>query len=232
MTHNRMLFIVAAVAALIVTPSLALAQDAISHPASTGIGSPKSNMIASLAVLNAKGASLDGNTLTLTDVSPNSIVFADRPIHAAGHVLTAHFIREWDEGADSFAKDPPNATISVFAKEGDTVKDAVVVLKSPKLQGDDLTFEVDVLEGDLGNADGAAALFIDHWSAHGRGPRGGHFSAYGTGHPWHGAWYGRRGVGWGAAGLGVGLAAGAALSRPYGYGYPPPCGYYPYPPCY
>ena len=88
-------------------------------------------MVASLAVLNADGATLNGNTLTLTGVSPNTIVFADRPVHAAGHVLTAHFLREWDEGADSFAKNPPNATISVLSKEGDKVEDAVVDSNRP-----------------------------------------------------------------------------------------------------
>ena len=35
------------------------------------------------------------------------------------------------------------------------------MLKSPKLEGDKLTFDVDVLEGDLTGADGAAAVFID-----------------------------------------------------------------------
>ena len=40
-------------------------------------------------------------------VSPNSIVFANRPVRAAGHVLTSHFIREWDVGNDSFAKVRP-----------------------------------------------------------------------------------------------------------------------------
>ena len=73
-------------------------------------------MIPSLAVLNSKGATLQGNKLTLTGVSSNSIVFADRPVRAAGHVLTSHFIKEWDVGNDSFAKDPPNATISVLSR--------------------------------------------------------------------------------------------------------------------
>ena len=36
-----------------------------------------------------------------------------------------------------------------------------MVLKSPKLDGDKLTFDVDVLEGDLNGADGSAAVFID-----------------------------------------------------------------------
>ena len=108
----------------------------------------------------------------MTGVGSNSIVFADRPFRAAGHVLTKHFLKEWDEGSDSFAKDPPNATISVLSAEGDTVEDAVVVLKSPKLEGDNLTFEVTVLEGGLSKATGPASLFIDWFAARGYGGRG------------------------------------------------------------
>lgn len=93
-------------AALLAAPSMALAQDAISAPAQKKIGSPKSEMVPSLAVLNSRGASLQGDTLTLAGVAPNSIIFADRPVRAAGHVLTKDFLKEWDEGADSFAKDP------------------------------------------------------------------------------------------------------------------------------
>lgn len=232
MTLNRRLCMLAAAAALLVAPGLVQAQNAISHPAQKSIGpsGPTQNdMVASLAVVNAEGASLDGNTLTLTGVSPNTIVFADRPIRAAGHVLTAHFLREWDEGNDSFAVNPPNATISVLSKEGDAVEDAVVELKSPKLDGDKLTFEVAVLEGGLKDADGAAALFIDHFSAHISGPHGGHVNVHG-GHAWSGAWYAHPGVAFGA-GVAAG-AVGAAVARPYPYYYgAPPCGYYPYPPC-
>ena len=104
-------------------------------------------MIPSLAVINSRGATLQGNILTMTDVGSNSIVFADRPFRAAGHVLTKHFLKEWDEGSDSFAKDPPNATISVLSGEGDAVEDAVVVLKSPKLDGDKLDLRGDRARG-------------------------------------------------------------------------------------
>ena len=36
-----------------------------------------------------------------------------------------------------------------------------MVLKSPNLEGERLTFDVEVLEGDLNGADGSAAVFID-----------------------------------------------------------------------
>lgn len=65
----------------------------------------------------------------------------------------------WRTG--SFAKNPPNATVSVFSKDGSTVSDLVVTLNTAKLDGDKLTFDVQVLEGSLGNADGPASVFID-----------------------------------------------------------------------
>jgi hypothetical protein len=225
MKLHRIAGMAVALAVLTMAPPPASAEDAISHPAKKSIGSSKNDMVASLAVLNAKGAKLENDTLTLTGVSPNSIVFADRPVHAAGHVLTSHFIKEWDEGADSFAKNPPNATVSVFSPDGAAVKDAVVVLKSPKMDGDDLTFDVTVLEGDLEGASGAAALFIDRFAVHVHGPYGGHATIVGGAPAWHGAWYARPGVAFAA-----GAAVGAAAAAPYYYG--PRCGYYPYPPCY
>ena len=92
-----------------------------------------------MIVLNARGAKLEGQKLTLDGISPNAIVFADRPVRSAGHALTAHLLEEWSSNApDSFAKTPPNATVSVFNKAKAGVVDAVVVLKSPKLEGDRL----------------------------------------------------------------------------------------------
>ena len=75
---------------------------------SIGVVTP-TGPVPSLAVINSAGAKLEGNKLTLTGVSANSIVFADRPVRAAGHVTTRQFIMQWDEGKDNFAKDPPNA---------------------------------------------------------------------------------------------------------------------------
>lgn len=200
----------------------------------------------SLAVINSAGATLADGKLVLTGVSPNSIVFADRPIRAAGHVTTAQFIQQWDVGKNSFDIDPPNATISVLGGDGSDVSDAVVVLKSPKLEGSTLTFDVATLEGSLDGASGPAALFIDFFAAHyGGGFDGAHGTVvaggyHGGGAYWHapvyhGAWYGAgAGVAGVAAGAAVGAAVGAAAAAPrYGYPYPPPaCGYYPYPPCY
>ena len=104
--------------------SLAAEGDAIKAPAQKKIGTPantKTEIVPSLIVMNSDGASLDSTTLTLKGISLNAIMFADRPVRSAGHALTAHLLEEWEPGKGSFASDPPNATVSVFSKDADTV---------------------------------------------------------------------------------------------------------------
>ncbi len=201
-------------AAALAAPA-AMAQNAIKAPNEKTIGQAKAQVVPSLIVLNADGATLEGNTLTLKGVATNSIIFADRPVRSAGHALTTHLIEEWAEGSDSFAKDPPNATVSVFSKTADDVQDAVVVLKNPKLDGTTLTFTVDVLESNIATADGPASVFID---IIGLPFTPLSFAGAARRTAFRGAFY---------------AGAAAAAAAPYYYPYArPPCGYYPYPPCY
>ena len=219
------LILAMAIAGALSASGAALAQDAIKAPASKQIGVAKPEIVPSLIVLNADGATLAGDTLTLTGVSSNTIIFADRPVRSAGHALTTHLIEEWADGSDSFAKDPPNATVSVFSADASTVSDAVVVLKAPKLDGTKLTFNVEVLEGSL-TGEGPAAVFIDIIGLP-RTPVS--FAGAARRTAYRGAWYGGAAVaGAAVAGAAIGAAAAAA---PY-YPPPPACGYYPYPPCY
>jgi hypothetical protein len=162
MNPRRCLLRLLSIVALLCVPVLAGAQAPTApagSPPPPGKASVKVDMVPSLIVMNARGASLQGQTLTLAGVSPNSIVFADRPVRSAGHLLTRHLLEEWILG--SFAKDPPNATVSVLSKDGASVRDAVVELRGPHLDGDRLTFNVRVLEGDLAGADGPASVFVD-----------------------------------------------------------------------
>jgi hypothetical protein len=194
-------------------------QQAPAHvPLQKTIGQAKPEIVPSLIVLNSDGASLTKETLTLNGVAKNAIVFADRPVRSAGHALTEHLLEEWADGSDSFGKDPPNATVSAFSKDGETIRDAVIVLKSPKLEGDRLTFAVNVLEGSLEGADGPASVFIDIIGLP-RTPMS--FAGVARRTAYRSAWY-------------AGAAAGAGYAAaPYYRPYPPPaCGYYPYPPCY
>src|SRR5216117_4087217 len=112
-----------------------------------------------LFVQNAKNVSFNKGKLVLRGVNPVTVCFTDRPARMAGHMQTSQFVPLWSRGKDSFLKDNPNATLSVFS--GDNVSDLVVELSNPQLSGDDLTYDTRILEGTLPAEGGPCALFID-----------------------------------------------------------------------
>jgi hypothetical protein len=82
---------------LIAEPGSVFAQSATTAPPNVPtektIGVPGAAKVEpSLIVMNAVGAILDDNKLTLTGIAPDAIIFADRPTRAAGHALTVHLL--------------------------------------------------------------------------------------------------------------------------------------------
>jgi hypothetical protein len=122
-------------------------------------GGKQSKNVDVLFVQNAKNMSFSEGKLVLRGVNPVTVCFTDRPARLAGHMQTSRFVPLWSQGKDSFLKDNPNATLSVFS--GDNVADLVVELSNPQLSGDDLTYDVRLLEGTPPVNGGACALFID-----------------------------------------------------------------------
>src|SRR5437762_3309689 len=112
-----------------------------------------------LFVQNAKNVTLDKGKLVLRGVNPMTVCFTDRPARLAGHMQTSKFVPLWSQGKDSFLKDNPNATLSIF--QGDNVSDLIVELSNPQLAGNDLTYDARILEGTPPANGGACALFID-----------------------------------------------------------------------
>ncbi|MBK1722985.1 hypothetical protein CKO23_12085 [Thiocystis violacea] len=112
-----------------------------------------------LFVQNAREITYADGTLTLKGVSPATLMFSDRPERIAGHMKTTRFVPFWAEGSDSFLKDPPNATLSFL--DDRALEDVVLVLRDPMLTGEDLSYEVTILEGKPPASTGLASLFID-----------------------------------------------------------------------
>ena len=85
MTRSSLVW--ATIASLLLLSTSALAQP-VSPPAHVPlqkvIGQAKPDIVPSLIVMNARGATLQDGKLTLTGVSDNAIIFADRPVRAAG----------------------------------------------------------------------------------------------------------------------------------------------------
>jgi hypothetical protein len=108
---------------------------------------------------SAAGMVYENDRLTLKGIAPTTLYFSDRPERITGHVPTEEFLDSWGEGDDSFAGDPPNAVLSIFSE--DEVNDVVVVLKDPALDGDQMSYQVDILDGEIPASGGASSLFID-----------------------------------------------------------------------
>jgi hypothetical protein len=114
-----------------------------------------------LFVQNSKSMTFDraSGKLTLEGVNPVTVMFADRPERIAGNMRTASFVPFWSQGKDSFLKDPPNADLSIL--EGNALKQVVVTIKDPVLEGDNLVYNATVLEGDMPEKGADISLFID-----------------------------------------------------------------------
>jgi hypothetical protein len=112
-----------------------------------------------LYVQTAHSMSAAEGRISLHRLAPSTLYFSDRPDRVTGHIRSSEFIETWDQGDDSFALTPPNAVLSVF--QPTEVQDVVVVLTDPQLNGDALTYAVQVLDGELPASGGECALFID-----------------------------------------------------------------------
>ena len=127
-----------------------------------GVRDPNAK-IALLFVQSAMTGDYDGKYLTFHKVG-STLVLSDRPNRLTGHMRTSEFASQWGQGPDSFASDPPNATLSVFTEKGP--QNSVVVLRDPKVEGDQIRYAVKVLDGEIPPHVGESTLFID---ARGRG---------------------------------------------------------------
>ena len=127
--------------------------------ASTGSAEvPKTNDVEMLFVQSATSGSYDGKRLTLNGV-PSTTYFSDRPKRIVGHLDTGSFVEQWAKAKDSFEADPPNAVLSVLGEEG--ANDSVVELSSPRLNGNQISYQVKLLDGKPPMKFNTASLFID-----------------------------------------------------------------------
>lgn len=115
-----------------------------------------------LFVQTASNITVDDNKLTLHGINPVTLFFSDRPERITGHGATNEWVELWSKGKDSFASNPPNAVLSILdGTNVDAIDDVVLVLSEPILSGNELSYTVKVLDGQLPESGGASSLFID-----------------------------------------------------------------------
>jgi len=122
---------------------------------------PQVENIEALFVQSAHGLTTSKGSVTFHGLAHATLFFSDRPQRVVGHLSSRKFVDQWAEGEDSFAQDPPNAVLS-FLEDGDTVPEEVTMtISDPHLDGDTLTYTVDILDGMLPASSGPCSLFID-----------------------------------------------------------------------
>ena len=152
--------LVVALATIIALPQVAFAQ-APAKPAPVAISQQKVEL---LFVQNSSGIEYDKakGTLRMKNIGRSTLFFTDRPVRMAGHYHTRdEFLPLWSEGPDSFAKNPPNATLSMLEVGKADLQNAVINLKNPRMQGKDLLYDITIIEGTVPQSAGDAVLFID-----------------------------------------------------------------------
>ncbi len=123
------------------------------------IAQDKSEKVELLYVQNSHDVLVEKHRLTLKKISATTIYFSDRPQRVAGHMTTTAFVAEWGRGENSFAANPPNANLSIFNKN--EIIDVVVTLMNPRLVGEDLIYDINILQEDSQGVSGQCSVFID-----------------------------------------------------------------------
>jgi len=139
-----------------------------------------------LFVQTAEDLKADDKTLRLVNVGQQTLYFSDRPVRIAGHLTMSDYLDKWkaSAGPENFNADPPNATLSVYEPGSPDSALAVVEISHPIIDGNDLVYSYQLIEGPMPKSGGATALFIDRFGVGG-----------GVGAGFHGVGVGRRGVG-------------------------------------
>ncbi len=70
--------------------------------------------IALLLVQLAQTLRYDGDGLTLVEIGPTTLFFADRPQLLQGHLPQDDFEEMWEDGWNRYAVDPPNAALQIL----------------------------------------------------------------------------------------------------------------------
>ena len=143
-------------------PAIAVLLLSYAPPSATAQTSPTAQSKAPQVqfVQVARSVAFKDGVLTLSDVSPMTTFFSDRPERLTGQVRNDAFAKLWNEGKNGFKNDPPNAALTVFNPDGKP-QQAIVVLTNPRMDGKNIVFNARSLKGEIPAQGGESALFID-----------------------------------------------------------------------
>src|SRR5271167_2177705 len=89
------------------------------------------------------------HSLRLVNAGPQTLYFSDRPVRLAGNMRMEDYLKSWNHGKDSFAKNNPNATLSVFEPGRPDNTLVVVEISNPVVDGRDIVYTYKLLDGTM-----------------------------------------------------------------------------------
>lgn len=110
-----------------------------------------------LFVQMAEAGKFAEDTIELENVSPVVAYFSSQPHRVAGHMKTNIFLEGWE--GDNFKNDPPTALVTLFWNNA-TIG-VVVKLSNPELEGTNLKYTAEVLEGSFPKDFRIVSIFFD-----------------------------------------------------------------------
>ena len=149
---------------LLALPLLALA--GLDCPAAAQASPPPSQAHpVVLFVQPASAMTFQDGVLTLKNVPENAYFFSDRPDRITGQVRNDLFVKYWNgDDKNSLKNVPPNAALAVGGPQGRPTG-AIVVLSNPRVQGSDMLYDAQPLQGNVPAEAGQTVLFIDDAAA-------------------------------------------------------------------
>jgi hypothetical protein len=117
--------------------------------------------IDALFIQNGASFSAQNDEITLHDVGDATVYFSNNPRREAGHMASGRFLELWSDETASFATAPPRAVLSFLDQPAEALADIVLVLHEPRLNGHEMTYRVEVVDGNLPSSGGPCSLFID-----------------------------------------------------------------------
>ncbi len=117
--------------------------------------------IDALFIQNGASFSAHDDEITLHGVGDATVYFSNNPRREAGHMASGRFLELWNDDTASFAIAPPRAVLSFLDQPAEALADVVLMLHEPRLTGHEMTYRVDVVDGNLPLTGGPCSLFID-----------------------------------------------------------------------
>ncbi len=156
-----------ALLAVLLSSSLVLAESAQEKRPGHALQHP----VSLLLTQSADAISYADGELRLHNIAPMVLMFADSPQVLEGFLPLDDFATMWAAGWNRYSADPPNAALQIL--EPADQAPILIELKQARLEGDDLIYAINLLEGALPAEAGAASLFIDSyvWVPPDRGPQ-------------------------------------------------------------